>query len=199
MIEKLYKVIPTSVWSQLNDIMSDFEINTNLRLAHFLAQCAHESMDFKVTSENLNYSSAGLLSEWPMRFTETTAAKYAHNQQAIANHVYGGRMGNGDEASGDGWKYRGRGFIGITGKALYEQCSKGMGIPDDLVANPDLVSTKYPLVVSAYFWKNKGLNELADAGPTDLAVTKISKSVNGGLTGLSSRIQHFHKFWEILK
>jgi len=189
--------IPDSVLGQLDEVSSKFGIDSPLRMAHFLAQAAHESGDFKIINENLNYSADGLQKIFHKYFpTPEEAAAYARQPEKIANKVYGNRMGNGDEASGDGYKYHGRGFIQLTGKENYASFTKAIG--EDCVAHPELVGTKYPLASAAWFWNKNGLSAIADGGPTEEVVTKITKRVNGGTIGLPDRLKHFQDFHKIL-
>ena len=189
--------VPDSVIAMIPEVASKFEINTPLRLAHFLAQCGHESGGFKLTQENLNYSAKGLNGIFKKYFpTEASAESYARNPQKIANKVYGGRMGNGLEASGDGWKYHGRGFIQLTGKDNYTAFTKSIG--EDCVNNPDLVASKYALASAAWFFNKNGLHKMADGGASDAVVTSITKRVNGGTIGLPDRIKHFKEFYSLL-
>lgn len=196
-LDKLKGHIPDAVIQMIPDTAAKFQINTPLRLAHFLAQCGHESAGFKATSENLNYSAKGLNGIFKKYFpTEAAAAAYARNPQKIANKVYANRMANGDEASGDGYKFRGRGYIQLTGKANYTAFGKAIG--EDILSNPDVVSGKYSLLSAAWFWSNNGLNKLADGGSTDVVVTSITKRVNGGTIGLPDRIKHFKEYYSLL-
>ena len=184
---KLKGKIPDAVLEQLPTVMSKFELNTPLRLSHFLAQCAHESGHFKVLQENLNYSAQGLQGVFGKYFPGNLEESYARQPQKIASRVYASRMGNGDEASGDGYKYRGRGAIQLTGKDNYKAFSAA--INEDCVANPDLVSSKYSLVSAAWFFHKNGLHKIADGGATDAVVTSVTKRVNGGTNGLTERIK----------
>jgi putative chitinase len=196
-LEKLKGHIPDAVIAQIPDTASKFNINTPLRLAHFLAQCGHESGGFKVTSENLNYSAKGLMGIFKKYFpTEQLAESYQRQPQKIANKVYASRMDNGNEASGDGFKFRGRGYIQLTGRANYT--AFGKAINEDIANNPDVVSGKYALLSAAWFWSKNGLNNLADGGSTDTVVTTITKRVNGGTIGLSDRIKHFKEYFHLL-
>jgi putative chitinase len=197
MQDRLKGHIPDAVIQMIPDTVNKFQINTPLRLAHFLAQCGHESGGFRATQENLNYSVKGLNVIFKKYFpTEAAAAAYARNPQKIANKVYGSRMGNGDEGSGDGYKFRGRGYIQLTGRTNYT--AFGKSINEDVVSNPDMVSGKYALLSAAWFWSNNGLNKLADGGATDLVVTSITKKVNGGTNGLADRIKHFKEYYHLL-
>lgn len=196
-IDKLKGHIPDSVLAQIPDTMAKFELNTPLRLAHFLAQCGHESGGFKFLRENLNYSAKGLMGIFKKYFpTEAIANQYQRQPDKIANKVYASRMGNGPEATGDGAKFKGRGFIQLTGKDNYTAFSKSIG--EDCVANPDLVATKYPLASAAWFFHKNGLHKIADEGASDLVVTKVTKRVNGGTIGLPDRIKHFKEYYHLL-
>jgi putative chitinase len=196
-LEKLKGHIPDAVIAQIPDTASKFGINTPLRLAHFLAQCGHESGGFKVTQENLNYSAKGLMGIFKKYFpTQSLAEAYQRQPQKIANKVYASRMDNGTEASGDGYKFRGRGYIQLTGRANYT--AFGKAINEDIVSNPDVVSGKYALLSAAWFWSKNGLNKLADGGATDATVTSITKRVNGGTIGLPDRIKHFKEYYHLL-
>ena len=196
-LNKLTGHVPQRVLDQIPGVMEKFQINTPLRLAHFLAQAGHESGGFKISQENLNYSVKGLVNIFKKYFpSEGIAADYAKKPEKIANRVYSGRMGNGNEASGDGYKYRGRGDIQLTGKDNYTAFGKAIG--EDIAANPDLVATKYQLLSAAWFWSKNNLNKIADTGDTDAAVTMITKRVNGGTIGLPDRIKHFKEFYSLL-
>jgi putative chitinase len=179
------------------DTAAKFQINTPLRLAHFLAQCGHESGGFKATQENLNYSAKGLAGIFKKYFpTEAAAAPYARQPQKIASKVYGGRMGNGPESTGEGYKFRGRGYIQLTGKENYTAFGKSIG--EDMTVNPDVVASKYALLSAAWFFSKNGLHKIADEGASDLVVTKITKRVNGGTIGLPDRIKHFKEYYHLL-
>jgi putative chitinase len=196
-IEKLKGHIPDAVLAQIPDTMQKFELNTPLRLAHFLAQTGHESGGFKATTENLNYGAKGLLGIFKKYFpTEAKAKEYERKPEKIANLVYGGRMGNGPEASGEGFKFRGRGYIQLTGKDNYKAFDAV--VPEDILANPDLVATKYPLLSAAWFFHKNGLHKIADQGATDAVVTEVTKRVNGGTIGLADRIRHFKEYHALL-
>ena len=195
-VDKLKGHIPDSVIAQIPGVVDKFEINTPLRLAHFLAQCGHESGGFKVVSENLNYGAAGLQSIFKKYFTAESAKEYERKPEKIANIVYANRMGNGNQASGEGYKFRGRGFIQLTGKDNYTSFDKV--VEDDIIANPELVATKYPLLSAAWFFHKNGLHKIADEGATDDVVTKVTKRVNGGTIGLPDRIKHFNEYNNLL-
>ena len=196
-LDKLKGHVPDTVIAQIPGIQGKFEINTPLRLAHFLAQCGHESGGFKLVQENLNYGAKGLMGIFKKYFPdEATALAYERKPEKIVNVVYASRMGNGDKTSGDGYKFRGRGFIQLTGKDNY--VAFGKSISEDLSAAPDLVSTKYALLSAAWFFNKNGLHKLADGGATDAVVTSITKRVNGGTIGLPDRIKHFKEYHALL-
>jgi len=189
--------IPDAVIAMIPDTASKFDINTPLRLAHFLAQCGHESGGFRATQENLNYSAKGLMGIFKKYFpTAALAASYERKPEKIANRVYASRMGNGAEASGDGYKFRGRGYIQLTGKENYT--AFGKAINENILANPDSVSSKYALLSAAWFFSKNGLHRMADEGSSDQVVTKITKRVNGGTIGLPDRIKHFKEYYKLL-
>jgi putative chitinase len=195
-LEKLKGKIPDSVLYQIPDTAAKFGITTNLRLAHFLAQCDHESGGFQHTLENLNYSADGLKKIFSKYFPGNLNESYAKNPQKIANRVYSSRMGNGDELSGDGFRFRGRGYIQLTGKFNYQIFDRF--VEDDIILNPDLVSTKYPLSSAAFFFNNNKLWEICDKGSDEDTITKVSKRVNGGTIGLEDRIKKFKKYYSLL-
>jgi putative chitinase len=195
-INKLKGHIPDSVIGQIPGVVEKFLINTPLRLAHFLAQCGHESGGFKLTQENLNYSADGLKKIFPKYFPGTLNESYARQPQKIANRVYGSRMGNGDETSGEGYKFRGRGYIQLTGKANYTEFDKT--VEENLMETPELVASKYPLLSAAWFFNKNGLNAIADRGADDATVTSVTKRVNGGTIGLPDRIKHFKEYYSLL-
>jgi len=196
-LDKLKGHIPDAVIAMIPDTAAKFQINTPLRLAHFLAQCGHESGGFRLTQENLNYSAKGLIGIFKKYFpTEAIANAYQRNPQKIANKVYSNRMGNGDEGSGDGFKFRGRGYIQLTGKDNYTAFGKSIG--EDICANPDKVSSQYALLSAAWFFSKNKLHIMADGGATDAVVTSITKRVNGGTIGLADRIKHFKEYYHLL-
>jgi putative chitinase len=195
-IDKLKGHIPDSVIAQIPETAAKFNITTNLRLAHFLAQCSHESGGFKVFQENLNYSADGLKKIFPKYFPGNIAESYARNPEKIASKVYGGRMGNGDETTKEGFKFRGRGYLQLTGKQNYTNFAKFIG--EDTVNNPDLVATKYPLASAAFFFDSNKLWAICDKGADDSTVTAVTKRVNGGTIGLSDRIKHFNEYYKLL-
>jgi putative chitinase len=195
--DKLKGHIPDTVIAQIPDVAAKFGINTPLRLAHFLAQCGHESGGFKLTNENLNYSADGLKKIFPKYFAQAGLAEsYARQPEKIASRVYGGRMGNGDESTKEGFKFRGRGYIQLTGKSNYTEFDKF--VDDDILGNPDLVATKYPLLSAAWFFHKNGLNAISDKGADDATVTSVTKRVNGGTIGLPDRIKHFKEYYSLL-
>lgn len=195
-IENLKGHIPDAVIAQIPETAAKFNITSNLRLAHFLAQCGHESGGFKMVSENVNYSADGLKKIFGKYFPGNLAESYARQPQKIASRVYGGRMGNGPEETGDGFKFRGRGYIQLTGKQNYSSFAKFIG--EDTVANPDLVATKYPLASAAFFFDSNKLWSICDKGADDATVTAVTKRVNGGTIGLSQRISEFKLFYKLL-
>ena len=195
-ISKLSAKLPAAVMSQLPEAIQKFEINTALRLSHFLAQCAHESGGFTVTQENLNYSADGLMKTFKKYFPIiTTANAYAKQPEKIANLVYGNRMGNGNEASGEGWKYRGRGYIQLTGKDNYTAFNKFVG--DDVITSPDLVATKYPLMSAGWFFSKNCLKK-CDAGSSVEVIKSVTACVNGGQIGIDDRIKYFNEYYKLL-
>lgn len=196
-LDLLSKKIPASVVDEMPLVIEKFGINSPLRLSHFLSQCAHESGNFKFVRENLNYSADGLRKIFPKYFPTLEAAnKYARQPEKIANKVYGSRMGNGDEASGDGFKFRGRGYIQLTGKDNYAAFDKF--VDDDIMANPDLVATKYPLTSAAFFFHKNNLWDVCDKGHTHDIVVAVTKRVNGGTHGLEDRKDKFNVFHSTL-
>jgi len=196
-LEKLKGHIPDAVIAMIPAVAQKFQIDSALRLAHFLAQCGHESGGFRLTKENLNYSAKGLMGIFKKYFpTEALANQYARQPEKIANKVYGNRMGNGSEASGEGAKFCGRGYIQLTGKDNYTAFGKSIG--EDVCANPQVVAEKYALLSAAWFFNKNGLHKMADGGSTDAVVTSITKRVNGGTIGLADRIKHFKEYYHLL-
>ena len=196
-LEKLKGHIPDAVIAQIPETAAKFNITNNLRLAHFLSQCGHESGGFKAVSENLNYSADGLKKIFGKYFPGNLNESYARQPEKIAARVYASRMGNGDEASKEGFKFRGRGYIQLTGKANYTNFTKFIG--EDCIANPDLVATKYPLASAAFFFDSNKLWSICDKGADDATVTAVTKRVNGGTIGLPDRIKHFKEYYNLLK
>jgi putative chitinase len=198
--EKLAEALPDcrkqeieAFHEDLNEAMEEFEINTPRRMAAFLAQCAHESGNFRTVRENLNYSADGLKKIFPKYFKDRDASQYHRQPEKIANVVYSGRMGNGDEASGDGWRFCGRGLIQLTGKTNYEHCGEALEV--DVVGDPKWLETPEGASWSAaWFWDSRDLNDLADAGD----IKMITKRINGGFIGLEDRIEHYETALEAL-
>lgn len=195
-LEKLKGHIPESIIEQIPEVAEKFKINTPLRLSHFLSQCSHESGGFKVFQENLNYSADGLKKIFPKYFPGNLSESYARNPEKIASKVYGGRMGNGLESTKEGYKFRGRGALQTTGKENYKKLGDFLGV--DLISNPDLVATKYPLASAAFFFDSNKLWSICDKGADDATVTSVTKRVNGGVIGLSARIKEFKHFYKLL-
>ena len=196
-VNALSPVVGSAVAGEITPVMQKFGITTPLRLAHFLAQCAHESANFTALRENLNYSAQSLRKVFGKYFpTDALANAYARQPEKIANRVYGSRMGNGDEASGDGFKFRGRGYIQLTGKSNYKLFGDFIG--DDLIVNPDLVATKYPLTSAGFFFQKNVLWTICDRGANDDIVTSVTRRVNGGTHGLEDRIAKFKKYHQLL-
>ena len=184
----------------LEQALPDYDINTPQRVAAFVAQCAHESGGFRALKENLNYKAVTLRKIFPKYFpNDAIANQYAslpNKQEAIANRVYGGRMGNGAEASGDGYKFRGRGVLQLTGRANYTQCSRDLFGDDTLANDPDLVRTpEYAIITACWFWYKNKLNEICDTGD----IVLLSKRINGGTIGLEDRIKHWNDALEVFE
>lgn len=181
-VEQLQKLKIDQKWlDPLNETLTKYQINTPQRIASFIGQCQHESGNFQLLQENLNYSADALMRIWGSRFpTKEEADKYHRNPEKIANKVYGGRMGNTED--GDGWKYRGRGIKQLTGKENYRNCGNGLGV--DLVANPDLLlEPKYACLSAGWFWNKHNLNEIADKQEYET----MTRRINGGLIGFDDR------------
>ena len=189
---KLRNHLSDDVFYQILDVIIKYKINTPLRLAHFLAQCHHESAGFNVVEENLNYSAEGLRRTFKKYFTQEQANEYAHNKVKIASRVYANRMGNGDEESQEGWLYRGRGYIQLTGKDNY--AALNYQLPEDIIKNPDLVATQYPMLSAAWFWDHNNINDICD----NETIEDVTRKVNGGLNGLQERRELFEHYSEIL-
>jgi putative chitinase len=171
----------------------EFDIVTPWRTAAFIAQVGHESCNLKFVKENLNYSAQGLLKVFPKYFDAETANRYNRNAEAIANRVYANRMGNGNEASGDGWRYRGRGLIQLTGKHNYTKCGEGLNV--DLISDPTYLESPEGAARSAgWFWNSRGLNTFADVGD----IKNMTKRINGGFIGLEDRIKHYEHALHVL-
>lgn len=184
-----------SLFDGINEVSVKYSINTPLRMAHFLAQIMHESLDFTAVKENLNYSTKALLLTFPKYFTPEQAKDCERNQEKIGNRAYASRMGNGDIKSGDGYKFRGRSYIMITGKINYTDVGKSLGI--DLISKPELLEEpKYALLASAWWWNSRNLNTVADKALKD--VKSVTKIVNGGYNHLNDRQERFNKIYPIL-
>ena len=193
--EQLAKLHIGPQWvDALNETFNRFGINSKNQQAAFIGQCGHECGNFKILEENLNYRAATLMKLWPKRFpTLEVANQYGGNPKKIANMVYSSRMGNRDESSGDGYRFRGRGCIQLTGHANYFHAGKALGY--DFVMEPDLVATpKFAALTAGWFWSTHGCNELADRGDW----TALTKKINGGVIGLADRIKHTNEALAVL-
>ena len=175
-------------------LLPEYEINTPQRVAAFVAQCAHESGNFRLLQENLNYRAASLMKVWPRQFpTAEIANQYAQKPQAIANRAYANRMGNGPEASGDGWAYAGKGLIQLTGKDNYTRFAESIETPVEEI--PEFLQTFEGAVQSAcWFWETNNLNQWADKGD----ILTLTKRINGGTIGLEDRIKHYEHALHVL-
>ena len=181
---------PDTLVNLFDNILNQSGINTKERVCMFLAQCGHESGGFTLTVENLNYGAKGILGTFPKYFkTLSEATSYERKPEKIANKVYANRMGNGPESSGDGWKYRGRGFIQLTGKSNYEAFSKDMDV--DVISNPDLVKDDLSIAIKSavWFWNKNNLNSYADKKD----IIGATKRINGGTHGLPDREAKYKK------
>jgi putative chitinase len=193
--EQLAKLHIGPQWvDALNDTFNRFGINSKNQQAAFIGQCGHECGNFKILEENLNYRAANLMKLWPKLFpTLEVANQYGGNPKKIANMVYSSRMGNRDESSGDGYRFRGRGCIQLTGHANYFHAGKALGY--DFVMEPDLVATpKFAALTAGWFWSTHGCNELADRGDW----TALTKKINGGVIGLADRVKHTNEALAVL-
>ena len=192
-----HNVEPALWYDALSNNLPAFHVETIPRVAAFIAQCSHESAEFTVMHENLNYRASSLIATWPTRFNESNAAQYEKNPIKIANFVYAKRMGNGDEASGDGYKYRGRGPIQITGKRNYAACSQALFGDDRLVQTPDLVEMDKDVAIKSacWYWDTRDLNHPADEND----IVTITKKINGGTTGISDRLAKYKNALSILQ
>jgi putative chitinase len=171
---------------------------TPVRAAHFFAQTAHETGGFKLFTENLNYSADGLQKIFGKYFPGTLEESYSRNPEKIANRVYASRMGNGAEASGDGWKFRGRGALQLTGKDNYKAFSDYLKKPE-IMTNPDLVATTYSFESAMFFFDKNKLWSICDQGVNDAAILALTKRINGGTHGLDDRNQKTKKYYEYIK
>lgn len=193
--EQLAKLHIGADWvDALNETFARFNINTKNQQAMFIGQCSHECGNFRLLEENLNYRAETLMKLWPKRFPSLEFAKqYEKNPRKIANSVYANRMGNRDEASGDGYRFRGRGALQCTGHSTYFHAGKALGV--DFVMQPDLVATpKYAALTAGWFWETHKLNPPADA----LDFNKVTKIINGGLIGLDDRVKHTQQALAVL-
>lgn len=186
--------IPEEWFDPFQETFARFDISTPLRQAAFIGQCGHESGSFRFLEENLNYKAERLMAVWPSRFPDMeTAEKYAHNPEKLANKIYSGRMGNGNEESGDGWKYHGRGLIQLTGKDAYTLC--GDSLQADLMNHPELLlGQQYAALSAGWFWRKHGLNELAESKQYET----MTKRINGGLTGQDDRLKRMEQALQVL-
>lgn len=190
----LNKDLTESFYLPLVETCEKYSIDSPVRTAAFLSQVMHECMDLRVLSENLNYSAAGLLKTFPKYFTTQTAELYKRQPQKIANRVYANRMDNGDEASGDGWKYRGRGCIQLTGKKNYQSFSDSFGF--DFILHPDwLTLEKYAMAAAGWYWNERKINAEADFKDN----VGVRKLVNGGTIGLQDTVNRYNKYILILQ
>jgi putative chitinase len=182
----------------LGEIKKDCGITSLIELAHFVGQCHHETGGFRDSSENLNYSAEGLMKVFGKYFsTMEIATQYARKPQAIANRVYASRMGNGNEASGDGWKFRGRGAIQLTGKNNYAAFAKYINDPE-VMTNPDIVATKYFFKSADFFFDTNKLWAIARQGVNDNVIKSLTRRINGGSNGLSERIKYTNRYYSII-
>jgi putative chitinase len=200
-INKLARCIPNNkqpeVWfGLLNEHLPNFRIDTVERVAGFISQCQHESNDFTILQENLNYSWQGLRATFPKYFpTDSEAQKFHRRPELIANRVYANRMANGNEASGDGWKFRGRGIIQITGRHNYTECSRYLFKDDRLVDNPDMLTDPtFAILGACWFWERNKLNEICDRRD----VVLLSRRINGGTIGLDDRLKKWDRAIAVL-
>lgn len=197
MLDKALNLLPEQFRGHFITATNRFEINTPLRIAHFLSQTAHESTNFTRLEENLNYSAEGLISTFGRYFDRPTALIYARQPIAIASRVYANRLGNGPESTREGWTYRGRGLIQLTGKENYKKFSDFANL--DFVTLPDLLKEpEYAMLSAGWFWDGNKLNLLADEGSTEAVVKKITKRINGGYNGLADRIEKFYTIYKIV-
>ena len=196
-ITKLKGQIPDNVYGEIQSVVDTFGMNTPTRLSHFIGQCAHESGNFKFISENLNYSSKGLIATFPKYFKQPGLAEaYSRNPERIASRVYANRMGNGAEGTADGWKFRGRGYIQLTGKSNYS--SFDAFVNENILLDPDLIAKKYPLLSAGWFFHKNKLNTISDKGMNEQVILELTKRINGGTNGLQDRIKYTTKFGKLL-
>lgn len=198
-LTKLQTVLPAIIYNELQEVTTKYGINTQNRMANFLGQCDHESAGFKTFIENLNYSGTALWSLFPSHFASAAEAnKYARQPEKIANRIYANRMGNGTEASGDGWKYRGKGCIQLTGKSNHVAFFTAAGL-NPTTTDPMVIANQYALISAAWFWGGRNLNATADVGIDTATITKITKVINGGTNGLDDRIAKTQKYFALIK
>ena len=197
--EQLAQLLPGNAYvnewyEALSQLLPDYDINTPERIAAFIAQCSHESAGFKFLKENLNYRAESLMRVWPRYFPNIEVARqYAHKQEKIANRAYANRMGNGNEASGDGWRFCGRGLIQLTGRNNYEAFAESIETPVEEI--PEYLATFEGAAQSAcWFWDTNDLNKWADKGD----ILTLTKKINGGTLGLDDRIKHYKHALEVL-
>jgi len=187
--ENLQGQLPDSIYNQIAGVLEPFNIDGPLRLSHLLGQCQHECANWTHFTESLNYSGDALWSMFHKHFTDINDAhSYARQPERIANRIYANRMGNGDEESGDGWNYRGRGALQLTGRGNYQALGDAIGV--DLISNPDLVATDYQLASGAFFFSNNNLWTICDKGIDVATITIVTHHINGGELGLNERIQY---------
>ncbi len=190
--QKVGEITSNQILKQIDAVIHHFD--TPVELAHFLAQCHHESGGFKKVVENMNYSSAKLLQVFPKYFNEENVQLFASNPQRIANKVYGGRMGNVNP--NDGWDFRGRGYIQLTGRSNYELFEKDTGLK--VVENPGLVATLYPMESAVWFWERNKIGDLC-VDSTDKTIRMVTRRINGGTNGLSHRKELTNKYLRIIE
>lgn len=208
-VQQLLRAVPNTHKERAQEFVKTFNewnerfgINTPARVTHFLAQVYCESGELKAVEENMNYSATRLMQVWPTRFRSRAVAElYAGRPEKLANYVYAGRMGNGNEASGDGWKFIGRGLIGVTGRSNYQAYAKSGFCVGDLMSHPEWLAKSPGHTKSAmWFWWKHGLSQIADTDTGqrvvdgEAVVTKITKKVNGGVIGLATRKYYYRKF-----
>jgi putative chitinase len=197
--EQLKQLLPKNPYinqwhNALSQLLPDYEINTAKRIASFVAQCAHESGSFVFLTENLNYKAESLMKVFPKYFKDMATAKaYEKQPEKIANKIYADRMGNGNEASGDGWRYRGRGLIQLTGKTNYTWFAASLEISPEEAA--EYTQTFEGAAQSAcWFWETNKINQFADSGD----IVTMTKRINGGTIGLDDRIKHYEHALHVL-
>lgn len=196
-LPKLKGYIPDDIIAQLPDVCVKFGIDGPLRLSHFLGQTREESENYTHLVENLNYSAQGLIATWPKHFpTLEIANQYARQPEKIANRAYANRSGNGDEGSGDGWKYRGRGALQTTGRDNYKALGNFLGV--DLLSNPDIVATDYAMASAGFFFKNGNIWVICDRGVDLPTITKVTEEVNGGTLNLNIRVEYTQHIYNLL-